>query len=379
MRQPRVFVGRAFVIPPREVAHGEWRPPPGSSRPDGRSELHRQPDREPAGADRPDANPRWGLDCPPMLAPDNRTDDRAQDHPGGHRDDKQPAYQAATSPAGDDRGEYAERRPAEEAKGDAATPMSAAACARAPADLEPRPALARESHRRAVRTSHDDGGAVDRFETPGPQSRHPSGAVTRTRVPANTAGVFWAPSGPTLIRAGGSTGLQCSPPTTAPTIVPRTAPAGTVTTKANPHNSRQLLLRTQTKPAGMPSAAPPRKPRAMQPPRRAPPLHAPGPQLTSSCVPLSRGKATVVPFARRTTMVALSIASRLPGPTSRHPSGAVTRTRTPGARAGVSWAPRAPSGKPSASAKQEQMRFMGHLPPERTVGPSQAGFKSGHL
>ena len=91
MRQPRVFVGRAFVIPPREVAHGEWRPPPGSSRPDGRSELHRQPDREPAGADRPDANPRWGLDCPPMLAPDNRTDDRAQDRPGGHRDDKQPA------------------------------------------------------------------------------------------------------------------------------------------------------------------------------------------------------------------------------------------------------------------------------------------------
>src|SRR5947199_268408 len=294
MRQPRVFVGRAFVIPPREVAHGEWRPPPGSSRPDGRSELHRQPDREPAGADRPDANPRWGLDCPPMLAPDNRTDDRAQDHPGGHRDDKQPAYQAATSPAGDDRGEYAERRPAEEAKGDAATPMSAAACARAPADLEPRPALARESHRRAVRTPHDDGGAVGRFETPGPP-------------------------------------------------------------------------------------APPRKPKAMQPPRRAPPLHAPGPQLTSSCVPLSRGKATVVPFARRTTMVALSIASRLPGPTSRHPSGAVTRTRTPGARAGVSWAPRAPSGKPSASAKQEQMRFMGHLPPERTVGRSPAGFKSGHL
>ena len=175
MRQPRVFVGRAFVIPPREVAHGEWRPPPGSSRPDGRSELHRQPDREPAGADRPDANPRWGLDCPPMLAPDNRTDDRAQDHPGGHRDDKQPAYQAATSPAGDDRGEYAERRPAEEAKGDAATPMSAAACARAPADLEPRPALARESHRRAVRTSHDDGGAVDRFETPGPHVAPPVG------------------------------------------------------------------------------------------------------------------------------------------------------------------------------------------------------------
>ena len=175
MRQPRVFVGRAFVIPPREVAHGEWRPPPGSSRPDGRSELHRQPDREPAGADRPDANPRWGLDCPPMLAPDNRTDDRAQDHPGGHRDDKQPAYQAATSPAGDDRGEYAERRPAEEAKGDAATPMSAAACARAPADLEPRPALARESHRRAVRTPHDDGGAVDRFETPGPHVAPPVG------------------------------------------------------------------------------------------------------------------------------------------------------------------------------------------------------------
>src|SRR5436309_2143479 len=246
MRQPRVFVGRAFVIPPREVAHGEWRPPPGSSRPDGRSELHRQPDREPAGADRPDANPRWGLDCPPMLAPDNRTDDRAQDHPGGHRDDKQPAYQAATSPAGDDRGEYAERRP-------------------------------------------------------------------------------------------------------------------------------------RPKPARTPRAAPPRKPRAMQPPRRGPPLHAPGPQLTSSCVPLSRGRATVVPFARRTTMVALSIASRLPGPTSRHPSGAVTRTRTPGARAGVSWAPRAPSGKPSASAKQEQMRFMGHLPPERTVGRSPAGFKSSHL
>src|SRR5436309_13473940 len=110
-----------------------------------------------------------------MLAPDNRTDDRAQDHPGGHRDDKQPAYQAATSPAGDDRGEYAERRPAEEAKGDAATPMSAAACARAPADLEPRPALARESHRRAVRTPHDDGGAVDRFETPGPHVAPPVG------------------------------------------------------------------------------------------------------------------------------------------------------------------------------------------------------------
>src|SRR5439155_1745095 len=162
-----------------------------------------QPDREPAGADRPDANPRWGLDCPPMLAPDNRTDDRAQDHPGGHRDDKQPPSQVAASAAGDARGNGAERRPRADAEGDAA------------------------------------------------------------------------------------------------------APAGTVTTKANPHNSRQLLLRSQTKPAGMPSAAPPRKPRAMQPPRRAPPLHAPGPQLTSSCVPLSRGKATVVPFARRTTMVAL--------------------------------------------------------------------------
>src|SRR5437867_9923894 len=110
-----------------------------------------------------------------MLAPDNRNDDRAQAHPGGHRDDKQPAYQAATSPAGDARGEYAERRPAEEAKGDAATPMSAAACARAPADLEPRPALARESHRRAVRTPHDDGGAVDRFETPGPHVAPPVG------------------------------------------------------------------------------------------------------------------------------------------------------------------------------------------------------------
>src|SRR5207249_11309698 len=124
MRQPRVFVGRAFVIPPREVAHGEWRPPPGSSRPDGRSELHRQPDREPAGADRPDANPRWGLDCPPMLAPDNRTDDRAQDHPGGHRDDKQHPYQPATSPAGNDNGADAERRPPAEANANAATPTS---------------------------------------------------------------------------------------------------------------------------------------------------------------------------------------------------------------------------------------------------------------
>src|SRR5437773_1335859 len=248
MRQPRVFVGRAFVIPPREVAHGEWRPPPGSSRPDGRSELHRQPDREPAGADRPDANPRWGLDCPPMLAPDNRTDDRAQDHPGGHGDDKQPPEQAAAIPAGhhsdhdgesrprldghllgadrpdanprwgldwppmlapdnrtddraqdrpgghgdnkgqpaqfaavaaahpDETGGYAERRPAEEAKGDAATPPSSpAACARAPADLELRAALARESHRRAGRTPYDDGGAAGRVEPAGPHVAPPVG------------------------------------------------------------------------------------------------------------------------------------------------------------------------------------------------------------
>src|SRR5438876_5393625 len=68
-----------------------------------------------------------------------------------------------TATEGDDTGEYAERRPAEEAQADAATPPSSpAAYARAPADLEPRAALARESHRRAVGTPHDDGGAVDR-------------------------------------------------------------------------------------------------------------------------------------------------------------------------------------------------------------------------
>src|SRR5439155_20819757 len=61
------------------------------------------------------------------------------------------------------------------AKADAASPMSAAGSARAPADLEPRPALARESHRRAVRTPHEDGGAVDRFETPGPHVAPPVG------------------------------------------------------------------------------------------------------------------------------------------------------------------------------------------------------------
>src|SRR5438034_10281745 len=101
-----------------------------------------------------------------MLAPDNRTDDRAQDRPGGHGDDKgQPAQLAAVAAAHpDETGGYAERRPAEEAKGDAATPPSSpAACARAPADLELRAALARESHRRACRTPHDDCGAVDRI------------------------------------------------------------------------------------------------------------------------------------------------------------------------------------------------------------------------
>src|SRR3989454_11854026 len=81
-----------------------------------------------------------------------------------------------TATEGDDTGEYAERRPAEEAQADAATPPSSpAAYARAPADLEPRAALARESHRRAVRTPHDDGGAVDRFETPGPHVAPPVG------------------------------------------------------------------------------------------------------------------------------------------------------------------------------------------------------------
>src|SRR2546428_10069922 len=53
--------------------------------------------------------------------------------------------------------------------------MSPAACARASAHVEPRAALARESHRRAVRTPHDDGGAVDRFETPGPHVAPPVG------------------------------------------------------------------------------------------------------------------------------------------------------------------------------------------------------------
>ena len=113
-----------------------------------------------------------------MLAPDNRTDDRAQDRPGGHGDNKgQPAQLAAVAAAHpDETGGYAERRPAEEAKGDAATPPSSpAACARAPADLELRAALARESHRRAVRTPYDDGGAVDRFETPGPHVAPPVG------------------------------------------------------------------------------------------------------------------------------------------------------------------------------------------------------------
>src|SRR6059036_1610670 len=81
-----------------------------------------------------------------------------------------------TATEGDDTGEYAERRPAEEAQADAATPPSSpAAYARAPADVEPRAALARESHRHAVRTPHDDGGAVDRFEPPGPHVAPPVG------------------------------------------------------------------------------------------------------------------------------------------------------------------------------------------------------------
>src|SRR5207247_9108660 len=139
--QPRVFGGRAFAIPPREVAHGEWRPPPGSSRPDGRSELHRQPDREPAGADRPDANPRWGLDCPPMLAPDNRTDDRAQDHPGGHRDNKHPPAQAATVPAAHPDDTDGDAHPAQEGHGEGPTPMPPPAAPQRPANLATPPPL----------------------------------------------------------------------------------------------------------------------------------------------------------------------------------------------------------------------------------------------
>ena len=45
--------------------------------------------------------------------------------------------------------------------------------------------------------------------------------VSATRTPPE-------PAGPTLRRAGMSLLSQCSPPTTAPTIIPTTAPAGTV-------------------------------------------------------------------------------------------------------------------------------------------------------
>src|SRR2546426_1071671 len=107
-----------------------------------------------------------------------------------------------TAPEGDDTGEYAERRPAEEAQADAATPPSSpAAYARAPADLEPRAALARESHRRAVRTPHDDGGAVDRFETPGP---HVAPPVGRGDADASARGHGGRPLG--AAGAGGGSG-----------------------------------------------------------------------------------------------------------------------------------------------------------------------------
>src|SRR5437867_13318087 len=92
-----------------------------------------------------------------MLAPDNRTDDRAQDRPGGHRDHKgQPEQFAAVAAAHpDETGGYAERRPAEEAKGDAGTPPSSpAARASDPADLALPASLEPETHRCAVPTPH---------------------------------------------------------------------------------------------------------------------------------------------------------------------------------------------------------------------------------
>src|SRR5947208_16319245 len=92
-----------------------------------------------------------------MLAPDNRTDDRAQDRPGGHGDNKgQPAQFAAVAAAHpDETGGYAERRPAAEDKGDATTPPSSpSASPSAPSDLDLRATHVRARHRSSARTPH---------------------------------------------------------------------------------------------------------------------------------------------------------------------------------------------------------------------------------
>src|SRR5258708_10089162 len=121
----------------------------------------------------------------------------------------------------------------------------------------------------------------------------------------------------TLFRSSAAL-FQCSPPTVAPRIVPRTAPAGIV----NRYTSSQGLSLnddpepvppcdwTEIQPTTNPNPAPPKSPRAMQPPRFL--LHAPRLVLTSSRVPGWRVTLIVSPSSRRTKMVELPMDSSAP-------------------------------------------------------------------
>src|SRR5437773_2566495 len=68
-------------------------------------------------------------------------------------------------------------------------------------------------------------------------------------------------SGATYVSAGSLPSFQCSRPIRAPTTVPTSAPAGTVTRYNNPHKS-SLQFETMMAPTPMPTTPPPRKPSA---------------------------------------------------------------------------------------------------------------------
>src|SRR5204862_3603012 len=146
------------------------------------------------------------------------------------------------------------------------------------------------------------------------------------------------PSGLKVRDAGTSTLSQCSPPTTLPTIIPTSAPAGIVKTYWIPHSSSPLQPPPTIAPAPSPTSAPPKKPPMTQVARRPSP-HIPAPVLTSSRGRDTRANLVSAPLLRRTTMVSPSIDSSVP--VARR-SADVTRTRSPGAGAGAGgcWAGR---------------------------------------
>src|SRR5207247_8972763 len=135
---------------------------------------------------------------------------------------------------------------------------------------------------------------------------------------------------------GTSASSQSAPPTSLPTLIPTSAPAGIVKTYWIPHSSSPLQPPPTIAPAPSPTSAPPKKPPMTQVARRPSP-HIPAPVLTSSRGRGARANLVSAPLLRRTTMVSPSIDSSVP---VVRRSADVPRTRSPeeGGGAGGGWA-----------------------------------------